>query len=162
MCNWVKCFGDSKWIGKNFQQKCENIFQFTLLLVNHVLWVKSIGTNESQLESTKVNWNLYKSIGNNKKCWKIHLRNLLITWFYLPMHKVEKVWYTIGIAKQHWMQHSIFSFRKKPIRFSLYTHWTKIRQIMQQIMCMGEVAQLPQRHKTQIISPISADFFVLL
>ena len=40
--------------------------QFTLLVVNHVDWVKSIATNESQLELPKVNWNFnffFKKLG---------------------------------------------------------------------------------------------------
>ena len=51
MCNWLYSIGDQKWIGKNFQQNFENIFQFTLLILNHVLWVKSIGNPINQLES---------------------------------------------------------------------------------------------------------------
>ena len=35
---------------KNLQKHFCKFFQFTLLIVNHVLWVKSIAANESQLE----------------------------------------------------------------------------------------------------------------
>ena len=41
---------------KNLQKHFCKFFQFTLLIVNHVLWVKSIAANESQLELKKVKW----------------------------------------------------------------------------------------------------------
>ena len=50
MCNWLKSIGDWKSIGNFFDKNSEIFLQFTLLVVNHVNWVKSIAINESQLE----------------------------------------------------------------------------------------------------------------
>ena len=50
MCNWLKSIGDWKSIGKFFDKNSEIFLQFTLLVVNHVDWVKSIAINETQLE----------------------------------------------------------------------------------------------------------------
>ena len=50
MCNWLKSIGDWKSIGNFFDKNSEIFLQFTLLVVNHVDWVKSIAINESQLE----------------------------------------------------------------------------------------------------------------
>ena len=44
-CSW-KWIVDWKWIGNIFYK---NVLQFTLLVVNHVLWVKSIAAIKSQL-----------------------------------------------------------------------------------------------------------------
>ena len=66
MSNSVKSIGDWKWIGNYFDKNSEIFLQFTLLVVNHVDWVKSIATNESQLELPKVNWNFnffFKKLG---------------------------------------------------------------------------------------------------
>ena len=62
MCKWLKCFGNWKWIGKSYKNIFCKFFQFTLLLVNHVLWVNSIANIKSQLQTAKVNWNSHKSI----------------------------------------------------------------------------------------------------
>ena len=50
MCNWLKSIGDWKSIAKFFDKNSEILLQFTLLVVNHVDWVKSIAINETQLE----------------------------------------------------------------------------------------------------------------